>query len=148
MIISQHPYSCGIEEAIYLFAIGQSALPAPERTASVAKGALDYLEYLGESYAQAEEGAPTAMMYPQWGVRNVNNNALVHPQPRRDMSEAKNRHGGRLYVNGLPTWALQFQISLLAFQLGNSTPAMAAMENAFMCYETWLPRLEYRVSGK
>lgn len=47
---------------------------------------------------------------------------------------------GGLCVEGLPVWALQFQIGSLAFQLGESAQAMAAMESAFLSYETWLPR--------
>lgn len=55
-------------------------------------------------------------------------------------SEAERGLTGGLCVEGLPVWALQFQIGLLAFHLGESAQAMAAMESAFLSYETWLPR--------
>lgn len=55
------------------------------------------------------------------------------------MNESR-AEGDGLYVIGLPTWSLQFQIALSALNIGDSTRAMAAMENSFLCYETWLPR--------
>lgn len=54
--------------------------------------------------------------------------------------ETEAERSGGLYVRGLPPWALQFQIALAALKVGNSVRAMGAMEEAFLCYETWLPR--------
>lgn len=124
-----------------MFAIGQSALPPAEQSVETANGSLEYLEYLKESYAPAYEGEPTAMSYPRWDLIEAPTDArLVSPRGGSASSGAGRGHAGELCVDGLPVWALQFQIGLLAFRVGQSTRAMAAMEGSFLSYETWLPR--------
>ncbi|CAM9264801.1 unnamed protein product, partial [Scytosiphon promiscuus] len=135
--LREYPYSKHIEEVIYSMAI-HAAFPSKRQAEASARGALEYLDYLRESYAPASQGAPTATMYPQWDpTEEIETNS----QQRGGTSfadESWNRKG--LQVSGLPAWALQFQIGMLAFRLGNSSRGMEAMENAFTSYETWLPR--------
>eukprot|EP00752_Nemacystus_decipiens_P009007 g8040.t2 len=135
--LRDHPYSNSIEDVIYLLAI-QAAFPSTGQTSAAATGALEYLDYLRESYAPAHEGAPTASLYPHW-----DSNEDVEGERKQDPSlacAADNWGGQGLHVNGLPAWALQFQIGLLASRMGNSTRGMETMENAFTSYEAWLPR--------
>lgn len=132
-----HPYSNSIEDVIYLLAI-QAAFPSSAKTSAAAMGALEYLDYLRESYAPAHEGAPTACLCPRW---DSNEEDLDERQQDRSLvSVAESWRGQGLHVNGLPAWALQFQIGLLASRMGNSTRGMETMENAFTSYEAWLPR--------
>lgn len=137
-ILRDHPYSQHIEEVIYFLAI-LAAFPQTEQSTATATGALEYLDYLRDSYAPSREGAPTAMMYPRWNAE----------QEERDSERdgivpgtAERWQGKGLQVHGLPAWALQFQIGLLASRLGNSTRGMETMENAFTSYEAWLPRCD------
>lgn len=129
------PYSKHIEEVIYILAI-QAAFPSTEQTTTTAKGALEYLDYLRESYAPAREGAPTASLYPRW---DATEEAAGDSQQDRT---AESWRGKGLNVDGLPAWALQFQIGLVASRLGNPTRGMETMENAFTSYEAWLPRCD------
>lgn len=139
-MLRENPYSRDIEEVIYLTAMGQSALPVSEQTLATTSGALEFLEYLGEGYAPALEDTPTAVLYPQWDSTDVDDCEQAQ-KDKRNRSGADIDSG--LYVDGLPVWALQFQIALATFCLGASARAMGAMENAFLCYETWLPRFDY-----
>ncbi|CAM9121924.1 unnamed protein product [Hapterophycus canaliculatus] len=78
------------------------------------------------------------MMQPHWDSAEETDTSS---QQNGGMSLAPERwHIKGLQVGGLPAWALQFQIGLLASRMGNSTRGMEAMENAFTSYETWLPR--------
>lgn len=140
--LQEHPYSRNVEEVIYLLAVGQSTFPTTEQGGARANGALEYLEYLRESYASARQGASTVMLYPRWDTTEKESDLLPQSLPGERVQETSGGHGGGLVVDGLPVWALQFQIGLLAFRLGLSARAMAAMENSFLCYETWLPRSE------
>ncbi|CAM9198913.1 unnamed protein product, partial [Laminaria digitata] len=146
-----HPYSRDIEEVIYLLAIGQSALPADDQTVESANGSLQYLEYLKEGYAPAQEGPPTVTSYPCWDLIEapVNRDAqLLSPGGGSALSGTeRGGHAGGLCVEGLPVWALQFQLGTLAFRVGESARAMAAMEGAFLSYETWLPRSSEEHTG-
>lgn len=146
-VLREHPYSANVEDVIYFLAIGLSTLPSSEQTAATANGAFQYLEYLVESYAPSHLGAPTAMLYPRWDLMDVGNKNQPQPKREKRVLQVESGHGGGLCVNGLPAWALQFQIALLAFRLGYSSQAMAAMENSFMSYETWLPRLDDSTLG-
>lgn len=67
-VIRDHAHSEVVEEAIYLTAIGQSALPVSQRNASTRAGTLEFLEYLADGYVPAQEGAPTALLESQWDV--------------------------------------------------------------------------------
>ncbi len=129
-VLRDRPYSNNIEEAIYFLAI-QVAFPSTGKTNAAAEGALEYLDYLRDGYASAQQGAPTACLYPRWDS--------TEEEAHRVVGAAKSRRGGGLCVDGLPAWALQFQIGLLASRLGNSTRGMETMENAFTSYEAWLP---------
>ena len=135
--LRHHPYSSNIEEVIYLMAI-PAAFPSTGQTSAAATWALEYLDYLGESYAPAHEGAPTAGLYPCWDS-NVEERGENHKDRSLACSSESWRAQG-LHVNGLPAWALQFQIGLLASRMGISTRGMEAMEIAFTSYEAWLPR--------
>ena len=135
-----HPHSQNIEEVIYFIAIGQSALPTVEQTVESANGSLQYLEYLTDGYAPAHEGAPTVTSYPRWDLVEAPRDAPLLPLGGGSASGAERGDAGGLCVEGLPVWALQFQIGSLAFRMGQSDRAMAAMESAFLSYETWLPR--------
>lgn len=139
-MLKERPYSRHIEEVIYLFASGQTALPASEQTTAMAIGSLEYLEYLEASYAPPQEGPPTAVLYPRWDHIDESKEAEPQNPTGRSTPEAGVDHGGTLRVDGLPAWALQFQTGLLALRLGYSARALASMENAFTCYEAWLPR--------
>lgn len=141
-MLRDNPYSRNIEEVIYLTAMGQSALPVSEQALATTSGALEFLEYLGESYAPALEDTPTAILYPQWDSTDVDNCEQTQ-MDKRNRSGADSDSCRGLYVDGLPVWALQFQIALVTSCLGASARAMGAMENAFLCYETWLPRFDY-----
>ena len=124
-----------------MFAIGKSALPTADQTVETANGSLEYLEYLKESYAPAYEGAPTATSYPRWDlIEAPTDTRLLSPGGGSASSGAERGHAGGLCVGGLPAWALQFQVGLLAFRVGQTARAMAAMEGSFLSYETWLPR--------
>lgn len=142
-MLRDDPYSRNIEEVIYLTAMGQLALPVSEQTLATTSGALEFLEYLGESYAPALQEAPTATLYPQWDSIDVDNweqTQMDKPPINRSGVDIDSYSG--LYVDGVPVWALQFQIALVTSCLGASARAMGAMENAFLCYETWLPRFD------
>lgn len=132
-----HPYSNTIEDVIYLLAI-QTAFPSTGQTTASAMGALEYLDFLRESYTPANEGASTARLYPRWDSNEEDEGE--REQDGSLVGAAESWRGQGLHVNGLPAWALQFQIGLLASRMGNSTRGMETMENAFTSYETWLPR--------
>lgn len=136
-VLRECPYSEHIEEVIYFTAI-QAAFPSKRQTEATANGALEYLDYLRESYAPASQGAPTATMHPRWD--STEDIDPITQQSGGTSLAAESWHVKGLQVAGLPAWALQFQIGLLAFRLGNSSRGMEAMENAFTSYETWLPR--------
>lgn len=130
-VLRDRPYSNNVEDAIYFLAI-QAAFPSTGQNAAAAEGALEYLDYLRDGYAPAAQGTPTASLYPRWDSAEEEETTAV--------GAAKSWRGEGLYVDGLPAWALQFQIGLLTSRLGNSTRAMETMENAFTSYEAWLPR--------
>lgn len=136
-VMRDHPYSNSIEDVIYLLAI-QAAFPSTGKTGAAAMGALEYLDYLRESYAPAHEGAPTACLYPRWD--STEEDVGERRQDGSLVCAAESWRGEGLQVSGLPAWALQFQIGLLASRMGNSTRGMETMENAFTSYEAWLPR--------
>lgn len=132
-VMRDHPYSNSIEDVIYLLAIQSRG-----QTGAAAMGALEYLDYLRESYAPAYEGAPTGCLYPRW---DSNEEDVGERRQNGDLvGAAEYWRGEGLQVRGLPAWALQFQIGLLASRMENSTRAMETMENAFTSYEAWLPR--------
>lgn len=135
--LREDPYSKHIEQVIYFMAI-QAAFHSKPQTEATAKGALEYLDYLRESYAPASEGAPTAIMHRRWD--STEETESVNQKSGGASLVADSWRGKGLQVAGVPAWALQFQIGLLASRLGNSSRAMEAMENAFTSYETWLPR--------
>lgn len=83
-VVQEYPYSDNVEEAIFFTAVGQSALPSSEQTTSNKKGALDFLEYLGEGYIQAEEGAPTAMLETRWDFDVADSTDTRASKPTRD----------------------------------------------------------------
>lgn len=130
------PYSKSIEEVIYILAV-QAAFPSTAQTAATAKGALEYLNYLGDGYEPPHEGTPTASLYPRW---DATEEEAGHSQQHRT---AESWRGKELHVDGLPAWALQFQIGLVASRLGNPSRGMETMENAFTSYEAWLPRCDH-----
>lgn len=116
-------------------------MPTAEQSVEAANGSLEYLEYLKEGYAPAHQGPPTATSYPRWDLIEAPRDArLLSPGGDSASSGAEGGQTGGLCVEGLPVWALQFQIGLLAFRLGQSARAMAVMEGSFLSYETWLPR--------
>lgn len=137
-VLQRNPYGRNVEDAIYLLALGWS-IPALEHNTLGATSALEYLEYIGESYALAKEGAPTAMLYPHWDTSDIEDDVQPPPRPPNIAPSEGGRVGG-LQVDGLPIWALHVQTALLAFRLKMSSRGMAAMENAFFSYEAWLPR--------
>lgn len=132
-----YPYSNNIEDVIYLLAI-QAAFPSTGQNREAETGALEYLDYLRESYSPAYEGAPTACQFPRWDSNEEDAGDRRQDGSFVGVSESWRGHG--LHVDGLPAWALQFQIGLLASRMGNSTRGMETMENAFTSYEAWLPR--------
>ncbi|CAB1112743.1 unnamed protein product [Ectocarpus sp. CCAP 1310/34] len=138
-VLRDHPYSQHIEEVIYFLAI-PAAFPQTEQSTATAMRALEYLDYLRDSYTPSREGAPTAMMYPRWDTPEQE----VCDSERDGMvpGDAERWQGRELQVHGLPAWALQFQMGLLASRLGDSTRGMETMENAFTSYEAWLPRCD------
>lgn len=137
-VMRDDPYSKSIEEVIYILAV-HAAFPSTAQIAASAKGALEYLDYLRESYAPPHEGASTASLYPRW---NATEEEAGHSQQQLT---ANHWRGSGLNVDGLPAWALQFQIGLVASRLGNPTRGMETMENAFTSYEAWLPRCDNRL---
>lgn len=135
------PYGKSIEEVIYILAV-QAAFPSTEQNDANVKGALEYLDYLRESYAPPDEGASTALLYPRWDSTEEEEEECHSQHQIQQQRAAESWRGKGLHVDGLPAWALQFQIGLVASRLGNPTRGMETMENAFTSYEAWLPRYE------
>lgn len=88
-VVREHPYSDNIEEAIYLTALGQSALAASEQSLSIRKGSLEFLEYLGDGYAPMREGTPTALLEPRWDFDREVANSGERPAEKRVESVLK-----------------------------------------------------------
>lgn len=162
MVIREHPYCDNIEEAIFFTALGRSALRSEERNASSGRGDIEFLEYLAESYSSGMAEKPTTRSNPsqdfdmlsikerseRTGDGAANGSPLVGTAGNaysggdglRVLQATVNCYGGRLYVEGIPKWTLHFLIGMFALRDGDSPRAMGAMENAFLCYEIWLPR--------